>query len=742
MRLNALDATTKKKMVATGTLGVLLAAGLLTGVGLVSWLFSGPRGSPITFSLGIYVDSTVHHAFADFVPYDENFTANAPQYILSPGLANVINLDRFSQLTPEQRSRIEQNGFVVVPQNAYDQIYEILVANEEEGLPSFVTSDAVLHAFHVLYDYALREAEVYSFWDILGNLTMMMLDASETQYQQAPAGRWRDAAERNVMFFAVAASLLGQDVTLTPSVQAEVDKVLALINEHAGATDDWFMGYLEDFSQFIPRGHYTRSETLSHYFLAMMWYGRVAFRLMPNGPVGNNDKGMNETAQAILITLALEGNVPGLGVGVTGYDAWDAIYIPTAFFVGDADDLTPREYLTLVERIYGLDPSLADLNNDTLLTEFIQQADTLRDPQIMSSLLMDTEDISHTKGLRFMSQRYVPDSYILGQLVYVHVQGRFMPKGLDVMAALGSERAWDLLESEKDYPGYVNQMARLREQINSLPPETWTSNLYYLWLYSLLPLLNPPTDRHPTFMQSQAWVDKQLMTALASWTELRHDTILYAKQSYTFRTSMPPTNPYPGYVEPVPALYGRLASLCGMMLSGIGSRGLVREDLLSKLSTLEDLLLGLRAISIKELQGEPLNSTEKDLLRHVGGTLDSISSIPADDELTNYADKRMALVADVHTDPNSGRVLEEAVGDPMMIYVAVYIDGAIVLTRGGTFSYYEFTQPMSDRLTDEQWQQMLDSGEAPSMPDWTSGFLSTVSGSALSVLATTDRWSR
>ena len=33
-------------------------------------------------------------------------------------------------------------------------------------------------------------------------------------------------------------------------------------------------------------------------------------------------------------------------------------------------------------------------------------------------------------------------------------------------------------------------------------------------------------------MQSDAWLDKQLNTSLGSWTELKHDTILYAKQAY------------------------------------------------------------------------------------------------------------------------------------------------------------------------------------------------------------------
>ena len=37
----------------------------------------------------------------------------------------------------------------------------------------------------------------------------------------------------------------------------------------------------------------------------------------------------------------------------------------------------------------------------------------------------------------------------------------------------------------------------------------------------------------PASLKGEAWRRKQLRTALASWAELRHDTILSAKQSYT-----------------------------------------------------------------------------------------------------------------------------------------------------------------------------------------------------------------
>ncbi|GAH43838.1 unnamed protein product, partial [marine sediment metagenome] len=241
-------------------------------------------------------------------------------------------------------------------------------------------------------------------------------------------------------------------------------------------------------------------------------------------------------------------------------------------------------------------------------------------------------------------------------------------------------------------------------------------------IYSLLPLLSDPGDGYPYFMQSEAWVDKQLSTALASWAELRHDTILYAKQSYTWRlTSVPDL--VRGYVEPVPALYARLASLCNMMTTGLDSRTLLSPLMQYKLQQLQDLLLNLQTISIKELEGTPLTDEEYRLIEGSGKLLGDIVAMPTDDLITSDADDDMAVIADVHTDPNAEEVLEEGVGRPSVILVAVLVNGELILTQGGVMSYYEFTWPMDDRLTDEAWQEMLDNEEEPPLPSWTESFV-------------------
>ena len=81
---------------------------------------------------------------------------------------------------------------------------------------------------------------------------------------------------------------------------------------------------------------------------------------------------------------------------------------------------------------------------------------------------------------------------------------------------------------------YQHNLAAVRAVMDSQEPSAWDSNIYMNWLACLRELSAPTTDaKFPEAMRTRPWAMKTLDTQLASWTQLRHDTILYAKQSYT-----------------------------------------------------------------------------------------------------------------------------------------------------------------------------------------------------------------
>jgi hypothetical protein len=285
---------------------------------------------------------------------------------------------------------------------------------------------------------------------------------------------------------------------------------------------------------------------------------------------------------------------------------------------------------------------------------------------------------------------------------------------------------------EDQYWHYTKQLDTLTAQFSAMPDTQWAASLYWNWLYTLVPLLQTPGKGYPFFMTTPAWADKALTSASGSWAELRHATILYAKQSYTTPVGVGSGKNYigfpQGYVEPDPEAFGRLAALAAYMKTGLSGIGLSELLPLGKLADLEKLCGGFRDIAVKELENRPVSIPEYCGIASAYQTLNSIADfgsykVPPQTctSVPDIPDTSTALIVDVHTDPNSGKVLEVGTGKPMCLYVVVPVEGKLQLCRGAMFSYYEFQHPMADRLTDDQWRKTLASS-VPAMPQWTGGF--------------------
>lgn len=657
----------------------------------------------------------------------------------APDLSNVTNA---FILSSSQLKFLAQNGFVASP-GSEKEFFTVYEKARYLNVPIFVTSDSLLHSYHLLFDKVLRTAETEHFIPLLKELNQGLLSSADQQYQELKGTDWEDAARRTVAFVGVASKLLDSNVQVPAYAADLVDGELALINAASGTLPSpIFPGleYGEDYTQYIPRGHYTKSEELKAYFKSMMWYGRMTFRLKTKDPA----VGKAETRSALLLLQAIKTTQLS---GRSGMDAWMDLYRPTVFFVGHSDDLTILQYDEVMNSVYGQGVATKDLVNEQLLDTFIEKANQLPAPKILGIVIMYTDNVeAATKGLRFMGQRFVPDAYIFRQLIFRNVSTlehrRGLPKGLDLLAAMGSERAYQILGQmdETSYENYPQQMEKARSWLAGLSVDDWTETLYNSWLYSFYPLLATPEEGLPPFAKTQAWMDKQLNTVLGSWAELKHDTILYAKQVYAeLGGGPPPPKPVPpkGYVEPVPQFYARLAALTAMTREGLESRQLLGENDKASLEKLEELSLALKTMSEKELRGEPLTDDEYDRIRFYGGALEDLVMAAADtsegdENAPKYMDEepQAAVIADVATDPGAlpePVVLEESVGRINEIHVVVPMfdkDGKSFLqvAKGGVFSYYEFSWPASDRLTDEKWRGMLDNGQAPSLPDWTNSF--------------------
>lgn len=706
------------------------AAGLVVAVvvaGAVALLGCTDTGQPTTSTAGP-VSATTSTTAQNVVAQAKPFPTPAYVEPTPVDVGSVTNIDKV-QLTSAQKEALARQGFVAAGDLGDYQPLKFWHVYEEaryRGVPLLVTTDAVLNAYHTIFDTTLQYLEETTFLKRAVSMSEALQSASSDQVNTATDPAVKEAALANEAYFAVGNSLLKGATTAPERVRDQVEAELALINAAGGLQNSPILGYKEDYSQYKPRGHYTRSEELKRYFKAMMWYGHTAFWVNPKMPDVNAALARQMTRQAVLITLSLTGDAE---------QSWKAIYEPTSFMVGNADDLSAADMRPAIGVAFGSQtPALNDLGDDAKIDALRAELSKLPAPMILSHVNTDPQGTSQEeaeRSFRVMGQRYIPDSYAFQQLVWRQVgtedKKRLMPMGLDAMSVLGSDQAFEISKGtygQDQFKNWEPQLMKVKAQFDTRSPVFWPANLYTGWLDALREVMAFPPDGAPDLMKTKVWARKSLNAGLGSWTELRHDTILYAKQSVVAEggSDEPPLTA--GYVEPYPAFYEQIARLATTSRDGLKSYGLLDQVIEDKFTGMIDLCTKLKGIADKELAGQDLSDDEKTTILYFGSTLEHLELFTLDDGRDlNPTDEKSPVVADVHSDYVNNMALEEGTGYPLVLYAVLEVDGKQQVLIGASYDYYEFTVPIANRLTDEEWQTALDAGKAPSRPVWTNEFV-------------------
>lgn len=618
-------------------------------------------------------------------------------------LSDVINRDRV-YLQDEMIEKLVENNFFVRDSN-WNEFYEVYENNRYFQDPSFVTVDSMMHTYHLYYSMLQKKTEKNYLYDKVKNMSEVMLDESKAQCELLKGTEWEEAALLNKTFFTVGNALIsGSNSGIDADVEEIANIELSYINGGETIETSPLTGDYEDYSQYKPRGYYEGDKQLEKYFKAMMWYGRRNF---------SQDKEILNRS-ALLMTLAMDNS---------GIEDWESVYTVTSFFAGASDDSGYYEYLPIIKAAYGDDVSVESIvGKDAEFKAYTKLTSEVSAPKINSVPFDDdeglTDKMERAKGFRYMGQRESLDATIFQQLIYSKVEPRsdevqrLLPDALDLPAALGSEVALEILDDmgKTDYPNYGEQLKKVSEAVKEMP-ELWTGSLYASWINTLNPLLKEKGEGYPSFMTNDEWTKKSLESYLGSWTELKHDSILYSKQVMAeMGGDDPEVFDDRGYVEPEPELYMELRNMTVNTINGLKGYGLLDASDEKNLNSLADLAEQLSVISVKELTGELPTEDEFELIRCYGGSIEHLWSEVIKDqtgEEYNYPEEHpAALIADVATDPN-GMCLEEAIGGLSSIYVLVPVDGILRIAEGCVFNYYQFEQPLSEgRLTDTEWRMM------------------------------------
>ncbi|MHA2397903.1 MAG: DUF3160 domain-containing protein [Promethearchaeota archaeon] len=659
---------------------------------------------------------------------------------------NLYNTDYFDlidnayDLTSSEKQLLKNNKFVVLNRMGTEDILDAFKFYWEEDLPIFITTDTMLHTWHLIFDQTLLNLEERIFYPILSELSEALVLNALTEYLND------NLMGETLIYLLVASELANSPVNdeLPPDIKNASDKIVDAIFNEISLTSaisrlntDLTRRFIDDFSQYKPRGHYTHSLILENYFRLFKWFSRIPFFFDHYAGVKflKTSPEMMIYSTIELTWLLKETIITWFNNSITGLEIWDIFKSFLDVIVGPTNSISPRIINNICSDSLGDFWSIDDIDNTLIsyLQETVLNDTSIPRPKIQ--FIIDSRAGSNYSPKTFVlfGERLTLDSYALNNFVYPSVF-RLLPTSLDFSAAcLGSQRSLELLEAEFErYPGLMDRILEMREELNNITGME-KQTVHWKWVESLSDIAVPKPEYNgsiilPEFMDSNAWLDEKLTTIMGSWAQLKHDLILYSKQSSTMFICSTPT----GYVEPYPEFYKSLRNLSQLYknsllpLQNIGYNFSTYDYYyLWALDDFSNATQMLEIISKKELTGIPLNHQEKRFINgtyseyysgmcgdpgRVRGWLSEIigklkSAYRQPDSIPN---SRCSLVADIHTDTNTGSILHLATGllEPIIAFVPGW-EGEDIAVVGPVFSFYEFALPGYQRLNDDEWRGVL-----------------------------------
>lgn len=631
------------------------------------------------------------------------------------GLARITR--RFG-LVDADLARLRQNGFVVPARLgmasyawAYHEIYQ-------SELPIYISLDSIFHAVYAAHDHLVADLEERR----LLPLTRDVLARMHCGLAAAAADYPTDTARDLDVYLTVARRLLEGSAVPSAlgdaSVDAEVTALVTRAMDAAELEEVTLFGRkrMIDFTQLQPRGHYAGNERLEPYFRSAMWLARTELNLVSrssrsSAPGTTPDPSETPREDVMALALADLAGRTGAMADIGALDrAWELL-------AGRREDVSPMQLAELGRGIRITAPDAAEQLRAAIGEKFQRTARIHYMPQ-GSPVLPAIATL--------LGPRIVPDTATTRPLVHGEVPERYGLHGADFAWILGQDRARTYLA--KDLAEFPQLAAGLDKARRALADAPRTDDLYTAWLDAIRGLA-PLGDAAslPSFMQTAAFADLRMNTAIAAFAQLRHNHVLIAGQSYDEGGCAIPD----GWVEPAPAAYDALIHYAdrGAEVVPTLDPGDVGEAR-GYFQRLGKVLRALKVIGDYELAGVPLPEAAKRFLSQVvemrpGGTGGPPTYTGWYFDLFQHREadglKGADLIADVYTSTNAG-ISYLGVGAPRIGVFVVDRGGAPRLMVGPVARAYEHLGPLAKRLDDEAARRMPPSAQAD---PWAASYTTT-----------------
>lgn len=661
-----------------------------------------------------------------YYPVPVNARPQVAPYMVGSDLSGVAGLNR-GFFPPEAAAGLRENGFAVTSGGEYDHIYQVY--REMTG-GKFITVDAVYSTFHSLCMSIRRELEKGRLRGELESMVSSLVSTLKGMYSAA-RGSTREAAGKALAFLGVAAELMGLDGDFPTEVKSLVDEEVDLIKRASGSSLSPIFGSMEDYRAYTPPGYYAHHPDLVEFYRASTWLGRMAMPLLSGEySAARIDETRKTTRMIVLLVGALHlGRVDGSPALL----CWDRVFQVTRFLSADTRSLDVAAATRVIREVMGERFPLSRLQDDALMDQLAQRLK--EESRGLGEKTVGGSWNAEEPPFRLLETFIDVGAPIFRELAGERIPERRRPRGLDLPAALGSDRALELLDGfygETSLPGYAEKIRELRKETVDIDPAWSRASLFWSLLKNARMLLRPPGEGYPAFMRGDAWKDRDLYVFLASWVEISGKELVWElmeTEKSDPKGAGGKEDPLSigvtkGYVEPRPEVFALLAADADMLRRGLAERGLLEERTEERLQAFHELAWKLKTMAEKELRNEPLTGEEYGVIQSIGDIIFHLVSIPVEageEGLVMVPDT--AVIIDAYRDPSGGELFQLALGKPSIYYVIAPVEGKPTLTVGAGYSLYEMMGTGESAPSRDDWRRALTGGERPEAAAWTVSFL-------------------
>ncbi len=706
-----------------------------------------------------------------------SYSADDVLYLTSNSVGSGVDAETAFDMTPEIKSAILSKGFAVDGSQRFNNPLPLYKKIFQNDLPVLITTDTILHSWHKSYDDILKELETYPLTEAL---TIYISDIRSAIPDSFSSDKEKEVYNDIDILFSTAFALLGKSSEPYAVASDNENEVKSLVNMCLEAEEaETIIIFGEerkefDFTKFKPRGHYTESQELSNYFRAVTWLGLMDLKVF-------------DSARQFRMAQVLSTILPDDSQGTLGMKALDNLL---GALVGPNDSMTPFEMRTFtddhsISSVLQLDDEAISYYQGELVREGYGQQ--LIISQYLGSNPFSSEPREFPISFTVLGQRYTIDSEVFTNVVYDRIIvddkkiKRPLPAAFDAMFALGDNLALELLSDELDEYSYSGNLACMRKIIDTRDDAFWAGSVYHSTLKNL-ENTRSVSENAPAVFQQKPWAKKMLSARLGFWSQLRHDNLLYIKQSSTSGVMCE----YPdGYVEPYPEFYKGMSEtaqnlknvfetyLDTLETSGFYSTysdsytynsnyneyfsSYAKTHPIAYLENFSSLCNTLTSMAEKELNGESFSSEEISFIQNWYKEVDKFgcgySKIykgkifqfnyeifrimsTYDDEMSYYFDESTAEdpdnpepiyfafepeIADVHTCPESTIFPLQilSVATGGVLPVFTAVENPFGDVVLYTGAAYDYYEFSDDvRYSDEEWEALFDAGTVPDKPSW------------------------